>query len=284
MKSILILTDFSEESFRAAEYGCEMARLLQVDQIVLFHAYQTVVSIIDIPLSSVENNVVIHEENMGMLAMQQERLKPMAGDIRFNLIANDGFLPEGINQICYEEGVELIVMGVSGKSGFERTVLGSTTARMLENIEFPLLIVPAEAVIGNGVKSVVFASTLKNTTELPMLRLFAFLDAFKPSLAVVNVETPAEQGKYSPQLREGVEHLQKRLAKYQPAFYYIEGDDVVESLLVFAAEHKSSMIIGVPEKHGVLSFHKSVSKKLAYNSKIPFLALPAIQKTNPAMA
>ncbi|MBS1663415.1 MAG: universal stress protein [Bacteroidetes bacterium] len=284
MKTILILTDFSEDSFRASQYGCEIAKLLQADQIILYHAYQTIVSITDIPQSSVENNLVIQEDSMDLLAMQHERLKPFIGsDIRVTLLANDGFLPEGINELCYEEGVVLIVMGVSGKTGIERTVMGSTTSRMLENSDFPVLIVPPQAVIGSGVKSVVLTSALKDMEEVPMLRLFSFLDAFKPSLAVVNVETPSEHENHSPEIKEAMAKLQNRLAKYQPAFYYIEGDDVVESILAFADDHKASMIIGVPEKHGMLSFHKSVSKKLAYNSKIPFLALPALQKPNPVI-
>lgn len=298
MKSILLLTDFSEDSFRAAEYGCEMARLLGAEQIIVYHAYQTIAPITDIPLSttdippsagipvsSVEDNLKLHHEKMEMLAALHERLKAMTGDeTRFRIVANDGYLPEGINQLCQEEGVELIVMGVSGKSGFERTIFGSTTARMLEDSEFPLLIVPPEVVTGKGVKSVVFAATMKNTSDLPMLRLYAFLDAFRPSLAVVNVETPAEQEKFSPQMKETIASLQNRLDKYQPAFYYVDGDDVVESLLIFAADHKASMIIGVPEKHGFLSFHKSISKKLAYNSKIPFLALPAVRKADHVIA
>jgi hypothetical protein len=53
----------------------------------------------------------------------------------------------------------------------------------------------------------------------------------------------------------------------------------VESILIFAGDHKASLIITVPKKHSFFSaiFHKSISKNLAYNSSIPLLSLPAIR-------
>jgi hypothetical protein len=40
IKSMLILTDFSENAFRAAEYACELAGLFSTRRIVLYHAYR----------------------------------------------------------------------------------------------------------------------------------------------------------------------------------------------------------------------------------------------------
>jgi len=280
MRSMLILTDFSEASFRAAEYSCQLTGLLQIRRIVLYHAYQTIVAATDLPVSPVKNSRQIYMECMESLGLLHDRLLSMLeSGVKVDLVADEIFLPEGINQLCRQEEIDLIVMGMSGKSRLEKLAMGSTTARMMETCRLPLLIVPREAIIGRRIKTLVFATDLKSISTLPVAQLHAFLDAFKADVCVVNVETPVEEAKYSPEAKEVITGLHQFLDKYNPAFYYIEGDDVVKSLLVFAGGHKASLIVAVPKTHSFFStiFHKSVCKKLAYNSPIPFLALPALQ-------
>jgi nucleotide-binding universal stress UspA family protein len=288
MRSMLILTDFSEAAFRAAEYVCALAGALQTDRIVLCHAYQTIVATTDLPVSPVRADPRIYLESMEALGLLHDRLKPMVGQaVKIDLLAIDAILPEMINRQCREQDIDMVVMGVSGKSGLEESgksgleklLIGSSAARILETSEFPVLIVPGEALVGREIKSIVFTTDLKDLSAIPVDRLSSFLDAFKADVYVVNVETPAEEEKYSPETKEVIAGLHRLLEKYHPSFYYLEGDDTVESILVFAGDHKASLIITIPKKHSLLSaiFHKSISKKLAYNSSIPLLSLPAIR-------
>jgi len=278
MKSMLILTDFSEAAFRAAEYACVLTGLLQIRRIILYHAYQTIVATIDPPVSPVKNNRQVYLESMEALGMLNDRLKAMVGPaVQIDLFAVDAFFPELINQRCKEEDVDIIVMGVSGKSGLEKLVMGSTTARMLKTSGYPLLIVPRETPLGREIKTIVFTTDLHDISTIPGDQLYSFLDAFKADICVVNVETSAEEGKYSPETKEAIAGLHRLLDRYHPSFYYLEGDDTVESILVFAGDRKGSLIIAVPKKHDFFStiFHKSISKNLAYNSPVPLLSLPA---------
>ena len=278
MKSMLILSDFSEAAFRAAEYACALTGLLQIDRIVLFHAYQSIVATMDLPLATVKNDGQIYLESMEELGLLHDRLKPLVGQaVKIDLLAVDAVLPEMINQQCREQDIDMIVMGVSGKSGLEKLLMGSTTSRVLETSEFPVLIVPREAPVGREVKTIVFTTDLMDIAAIPVDRLYSFLDAFKAELCVVNVEATAEEGKYSPEKKETIAGLHRLLEKYRSSFYFLEGDDTVESILICAKDHKASLIITVPKKRSFLSaiFHKSISKSLAYNSSIPLLSLPA---------
>jgi nucleotide-binding universal stress UspA family protein len=279
MKTMLILTDFSEAAFRAAEYACELVDPLQIGRIIVFHAYQTVVVGTDLPIATAMTDRQIYLDSMEALGLLHDRLKPLAGPtVKIDLLAEDTSLfPDPINELCRKEAIDLIVMGVSGKSGLEKLLMGSVTTQMLRSGEFPVLIVPQDALIGRVVESIVFSTDLKDVSTIPVDLLHNFLDVFPATLHVVNVMPEAKE-KYSPETEESIAKLHAILERYNPDFHYIQGDDIVENILSFSEQQHVSLIIAVPKKHNFFStvFHKSVSKKLAYNSRVPLLSLPAL--------
>ncbi|SFD88314.1 Nucleotide-binding universal stress protein, UspA family [Chitinophaga sp. CF118] len=279
MKSMLILTDFSEAALRAAEYACELVDTLQIRRIVLYHAYQTVVGGTDLPIATAMNDQEIYLKSMEALGMMHDRLKSLVGQtVKIDMLAEDtSFLPDLLNQLCRKEAIDLIVMGVSGKSALEKLFMGNVTAQTLRSSEFPVLIVPQDTIIGRAIKGIVLTTDLKDFSTIPVTLLYQFLDAFPAEINVVNITTESEE-KYSLETEESIKELHSVLEKYQPAFHYIKGEDIVPDILSFTEQHKASLIITVPKKHGFLStiFHKSISKKLAYNSPVPLLSLPAL--------
>lgn len=280
MKSMLILTDFSETAFRAAEYACQLVDALQVNKVILYHAYQNVFVGTDLPSSTLAVERQVYMDSMEALGMLHDRLKPLLGnDVKIELLAKDTALfPDVINALCRQEDTGLIVMGASGKSGIEKMIMGSTTSQMLKTSEFPVLMVPHEALIGRGISRIVFSADLKDYSALPVNLLHQFLQAFPAELHIVNV-MPEKREQYSPEMEESITKLHAALDKYNAAFHYIQGDDIVEHILSFAKQHHASLIIAVPRKHGLLDgiFHKSVSRQLAaHDDQVPLLALPAI--------
>lgn len=280
MRSILILTDFSEAAFRAAEYAAELVDTLQVRRIILFHAYQTIVAGgAEIPAISF-NSQRLYLDSMEALGLLHDRLKPLvAQEVKIDMQAQDtSYLPDMINQLCKKESIGLVVMGVSGKSGMEKLLMGSITGQLLKSVEFPVLIVPREALIGRGIKSIVLSTDLKDLSGIPTDTLYEFLDALSSELHIVNVLPESEDG-YSSETEKSIIKLHQELEKYHPSFHYLQGEDAVSGILSFAEEHHASLIIAFPKKQGFFSsiFHKSVSKKLAYNSTVPLLSLPGLE-------
>ncbi|WP_158618002.1 universal stress protein [Chitinophaga lutea] len=277
MKSLLILTDFSEAAFRAAEYACGIAPLLQVDRFILYHAYQTYVGGTEIPI--IEDSHEVYLASMESLGLQHDRLSTLAGPgVKIEMMAREGLLTDTIAAYAEQENIAAIVMGVSGKSGLEALLLGSVTAEILKTSTVPVLVVPGDALVGRPVKTVVFATDLKDVNHLSAARLDDFLGAFKAQLYIVNVGGETDE-KYRPETFEAITDLHRLLEKYNPTFGYISRDDVVDGILSYAKERQASMIISVPKKHGGFSalFHKSISKKLAYNSNVPLLFLPGLE-------
>lgn len=281
MRTLLILTDFSEAAFRAAEYACEWVDPLQVGRMVVFHAYQHVkVMAAEMATgAAVTQEPDVYLQSMESLGLLHDRLRPLVRkDIQIDLLAEEASSwPEMINQLCRRELIDLIVMGVSGKSGLDKLLMGSITAQVLQAGEYPVLIVPQNALLGRGVQSIVFSTDLKDFSTTSASLLHTFLDAFPAVLHVVNV-MPEAREKYSPETEQTIDQLHVSLDKYQSAFHYVHGEDIVTGILSFSEQQHASLIITIPRKHGFITglFHRSIAKKLAYNSSIPLLALPSI--------
>ena len=275
MKTMLILTDFSENAFRAAEYAAEIAGPLQIKRILLYHAYQTIIGGTDLPIGNSQSTQEIYIENISQLAMVQDRVKSMVKDIKVDLLTEDASLPAYIGELCETEEVDLIVMGVSGRSGLEKLLLGSTTSMMIEESKVPVLIVPRDTIVGKGITSVVFTTDLKDHAVIPVHQLYEILDAFPVPVQVLNVEKGTDE-KYSEEARDTIASLHNIFEKCNATFDYIREDNTVEGILSYSNQHQASMIIVVPRKTGFLAsfFRGSISKKLAYNSNIPLLSLP----------
>jgi nucleotide-binding universal stress UspA family protein len=278
MKSMLILSDFSEAAFRAAEYACGLTSPLQINKIVLYHAYETMVPGTDVPVYIPQGEQQIYMESMEALGLLHDRIKSMVDDsTQIDLLAEDTTLSDRINSLCSEKGIDFIVMGVSGKSGLEK-LLGSTAIEILKISDLPVLVVPNEALIGRGIKTIVFTTDLKESSTVPVNQLNTFLEAFKADIHVANVKSSEAAEKYTPEMEASIAVLHDIMDKYHASFHYITGDNIVDEILNFADQNKASLIITVPKKHSFFSalFHKSISKKLAYNSRVPLLCLPGL--------
>lgn len=278
MRSILILTDFSEAAFRAAEYVCGLADSWQPGRMVLYHAYQTAIATSDLPVNSVVTNRKVHQEAMEALSLVSDRLKSiLTRPVAIDIIAEDSFLPDTINERCREQNIDLIVMGAEDRSRIDRLLFGPTTARILKTSRCPVLVVPEHATRGRPVGTIVFATDLKDASALSGHRLYPWLDRLAAGLAVVHVGQAAVQENHQTDTRTASTDLHQLLDRYHPTYHYLGGEDVVKGILEFARDRGASLIIAVPKEHGILSslFHQSVSEKLAYNSPVPLLFFPS---------
>lgn len=70
------------------------------------------------------------------------RMKQMFDDdINVKTLVRTGFPAETINAVAEEEGVELIVISASGKSGLHKFLIGSVAEKVLKTSEIDVLLV-----------------------------------------------------------------------------------------------------------------------------------------------
>jgi len=280
MRSALVLTDFSEAAFRAGQYVCSIADLLQIERIVLYHGYHVIIPPTDVTTVPVKTDEELYLESMESLGLVRDQLQLRSrNDVIIETFAENTLSPETVNERCVEQKIDVIAMGINDKSGIDRMMAGNFTARMLQASRFPLLMIPAEAIVGREIKSIVFATDLKDIETIPVAQLYSFLDACKAEIHVVNAG-PDKVKEFLPEdKQEAFNKLHALLDKYSSHFYFVDGDNPVDSILTFAGEHRASLIIAIPKKHGFLFsiFHKSISKTLVYNSRVPLLCLPEVE-------
>ena len=95
--------------------------------------------------SAFQSRKNVKKVNEGMLKEAEEIVEKMVAkfDDKYNVrgIVETGFPAETINEVAEREGVELIVISASGKSGLHRFILGSVAERVLKTAEIDVLLV-----------------------------------------------------------------------------------------------------------------------------------------------
>ena len=164
MQSILVLTDFSGNAFLAAEYACMLSRKWKSRRILLLHVRQAIPAVAHTPVVAAGLGDLYHEDIRMMEASQRSLRKLADPDTQVDFAMEDGELVKQVNLICEKENTDLVVMGITGKTGLEKVLIGSTAIRVMESCDYPLLLVPPDAAL-NYPQTVVLATDLKEVEE-----------------------------------------------------------------------------------------------------------------------
>lgn len=273
METLLVCTDFSKAAFHAAEYACMLARRYNFQRITLFHAYQTMVPTTDLPVVAY-NSSELYNTIQEQLKDLGKKIGELAGtEVNIKTRAEELVLGENLNAICREEDVCMVVMGISEKSGFEKMLVGSNVVKVSESSKFPVLIVPVDAAI-QPINRVLLACDLDKIAETtPLDTLDMVLQLFDAQLVVVNVDDGNRN--FTPKTTEEIYHLHHIFDRHKPEYAFTEGKDIAKGVLDYAKENNISLIITIPRYYNFLRhlFHKSTTKRLVYNSKLPLLTL-----------
>jgi nucleotide-binding universal stress UspA family protein len=279
MRTILILTDFSDVALQAARYGVQLAVRLNC-RVLLLNAYQSLEPVSNVPVTPElpiiqANPDELYKESNAQLEILRKRLEPEAAGITISTLSEDDILEEAVKRIVAKESVDLVVAGISDKSNLEKFLIGSNSIRIMENCTYPMVIVPEDArlVLPQRILLVVDYEILRKGTALPAL--VTLLNNLHPeALFAVSVDG---ESNYSAEEKKDISHLHQLLEQYQASFHYLDNDNVTEGITKFAAAHNAGLIIVLHEKQGLLAtlFKKDVSKQLAWNSDVPLLILQA---------
>ncbi len=137
-KKILVPTDGSEFAKKAQKHA-------------LFLAGVTGAEIIAVSVT--ENNFVnglplddeIYQLNQVLKERSEENLKEFdklnEDDIKVTHVIREGSPARSILEVAKEEDVDLIVMGSSGKSGFDRFIMGSVADKVVNSAKCAVLVI-----------------------------------------------------------------------------------------------------------------------------------------------
>ena len=139
IKNILIPTDGSDYSLRAAEYGISIAKMVSAQIMVIY-------VLDDIVLSQIAK-VTENEDIEGELIKDGQRyinyilgLAEQQG-VKAAFILAKGMPFEQIVHIAKGSKIDLIVMGTYGRRGADRILIGSVAERVIEYSPCPVLVI-----------------------------------------------------------------------------------------------------------------------------------------------
>ena len=146
MKKILIPVDFSEYSYAAVEYACQIISTNQSQQeLDLLHVYTNHSNLYvnrDLDPDIVDPQIEISEREMTKLIEIVGQKHP---GIQTNALYRNGNLFEETSKVTANFPYDAVLMGTKGSSGIEAVFLGSNTYDVILNTKTPVLGIPKEA-------------------------------------------------------------------------------------------------------------------------------------------
>ncbi len=147
---ILITTDGSEHAERASKHALWISSQSKADIFVLnvFEVYTPTLAVpfSTIPGSNEDMYEPLKKEGEKIAEDFIEKMKSTEGfesdEIEIKMIVREGKPHHEILKTVEELDIDLIVMGASGRHGFDRIALGSVTERIVRSSKIPVMVVP----------------------------------------------------------------------------------------------------------------------------------------------
>jgi nucleotide-binding universal stress UspA family protein len=139
VKNILIPTDGSDCSLRAAELGTSLAKMLGA-KILVIYVIDTVI-LAEITKGAEEEVIEKELKEKGERYLKYIIKLAEKEGLKAEAILAKGEPHDQIIHYARSKGAELIVMGTYGRRGAERILIGSVAERVIEYAPCPVLVV-----------------------------------------------------------------------------------------------------------------------------------------------
>ena len=269
MKKFLVPVDFSDTSVNAAKYAVSLANDIPDAEIILYHVYS------HISFATLTSREEGSRQKVTETELNEVKSKISEGKDNISVVAEEGSFVESICDYALGNSIDMVIMGITGSSRIAQVFMGTNTLNVIRHIDIPVMIIPAQAKY-TGLKKVVFTSDFKDVARTtPFIPLKKILDIFKPHLHILNVDSE-HYVELTPEYKIEKEAMEDKLGEFNPEYSFLRSYDFLEGISSFVDTKEMDAIITVPRKHGFLSqlFKTSHTKKLAYHSRVPIIAIP----------
>ena len=273
MKKFLVPTDFSETSKNAARYAVELAQDDPETTSILYNIYDRLAPGSDSSLltETDEDRKKVLNQALANLEIELHEIST----VRIQYVAEEGnSLVESIEKYVRYNGINVVIMGITGATRLEQVFFGSNALNMARQGVCPVIIVPPKATF-RKIQNVMLLSDFKNVkSTTPVAQIKQILDIFKPNVHIVNVDSE-HHVQLTEEYKRERDWMENTFSDYKPEFYFIRMYDFLDAVDHFTSDHNIDLIVTVPRKHSFLSglYKTSNTKKLAYHSHVPVAAI-----------
>jgi nucleotide-binding universal stress UspA family protein len=274
MKTILVPLDFSEPSDNALEYAVGVANKIKAS-IILLHTEQMPVASYELePVAYTLKNSI--EFNTNLLLEKAKRIKKIYPFIQFiSCNVELGDLNSNIDEYIEKKNVDLIIMGITGKtSTLSKVVFGSNAITISRKASIPVIIVPNNCKY-SGINNIAYACDYREHAEISndLIEIKNITEIFNALLNVIHIipdghllsEAEVETDNYIESQLENINHRT----------FIFPRNNIVATILKFIEKQKVDLIVLEQSKHSFFHeiFYPSITKDIAFSSPIPVMTL-----------
>jgi nucleotide-binding universal stress UspA family protein len=268
MEKLIVATDFSTASQNAARYAADMAVQINAE-IILFHVIDISILISGISVAADFYTGMEKDGEEELSILKEELITRTKNKIPVSVNNVSGIVISELTGFCNKVSPLAVIMGAQGKSEIDRLLLGSNTGEAIQRLNYPIFVIPSDAVY-TSVRKMVLACDMENTRALPFKKIEKFTRLFKAQLLVLHIRKSEKNIKVESGL------VEETLNTLAPAYYSIHNDNVERGINQFIAENQIDILLLVPKARNPLAavFHRSISKKICWHPAIPVITLP----------
>lgn len=277
MKTILLPTDFSDNSLNAIDYALHMFKNQTCNFFIL--NVQRIGSYITDDLMMANPTGVVYDTVVEAAKVTTNKLvaklvKEYQNDKHefFPLVDYDNFT-DAINQAISANQVDLIVMGTRGASGLSKKIFGSNTVNVLKHSNVPVLVIPNDCKY-NGLKDVAFTTSFQSLYNMDELGLLDdIIVKHNSKLSVLHVVLENEDPK---ELFQDIDFFNENFEDVSYKMIETNIQDIFNSIQGYITNNDVKLIAMINKKHSFFEslFGHHQAETFAYNVNIPLLVLP----------
>jgi len=278
MKKILVPTDLSKNADNAIRYALNFCKQFPAE-LVFLHATHPM---LDLPDTSLEfyDPIVFQDEkeqlsyvttNLNLL-FKEENIDEEK--LNYSIELRIGFAADEIVETAKHLNCDLIIMGTQGATGLGKLFLGSITYSVIKKTDKPVLAIPS-GYSYQDIDKIVFATDYEGISNKHVLApLFDIANSFDAKVLMFHAIEAKEP------IAAYIEELQ--VWKTEKNFHHVKHtnsiatcEDVTQGIMEFANENEASIIAMIPHSYNFFQniIHKSKTKEIALESKVPLLVL-----------
>lgn len=279
MKNILVPTDFSPTALKALEVAARLASSCKATLAVM-HAY----SLLE---SEFSENKALREawneqqktEKWTKLLQCKQWVQEQYPDLPVDIQLFTGYEQKAILSFAEDNQTNLIVMGTQGASGLGKVFIGSTTAELITRTTRPILTIPQlyEEKTPQFLLLALNSAKMDYTTLNPA---FALAACWNIPVKVMHFLDNDDDNTLKNASRDTLEKMVATLRKQFPWVMQegllVHGDSFEETTESYFNENPGGILGMITRKRGFLEkiFNPSLTKQMAYHTRIPLLAMP----------
>ena len=270
MKTLVVPVDAAANSTNAAHYAADMALAIDAD-VLLLHVVRIPVTPAEAPVGYIFDE--LNKSGKALLENLSNDLKERThSQVNVTSLLEVGSVEFKIQETCDRIRPFAVIMGAP-EGSFTRAITGSPVLDATRRLPYPVLVIPAGATF-RRIRTIVLAADAKNIAgQLPITLSFlkSLQQLFDSKFDVVHIDSGDDRKDGMQAL--GLYHWAKSLEEVNPQLHFLKGASVLEGVQEYLYEHQGDWLMLFPEKHGLLSFHRSRSKPLILHCQVPVMSI-----------